>query len=64
MLRPERPGGATHWDSEAGYFCKREGQKVSWWANNPQTHKREWKATEIDAENLEWNFMYEELPPR
>lgn len=64
MRRPERPGGATHWDSEAGYYCKREGRVISWWANNPQTGKREWKETSIDAENLEWNFMYEELPPR
>ena len=64
MRRTERPAGATHWDTEAGYYSKAEGRKVHWWVNNPQTHKREWKATSTAAEHLDWDLRFEELLTR
>lgn len=63
MRRPEKPGGATHWCNEAGYYCKADGGFVWWWRSNPQTHKREWHQTEIPSSDLDWNFMYDELNP-
>lgn len=61
MRRPLKPGGATHWNSEAGYYAKREGQVISWWRRDPQTQKYGWHPTSFPASNLDWDFTYEDL---
>lgn len=62
MNRPQQPGGATHWDEEAGYYCKRDGGFIWWFRRDPQSGQRGWHQTSAPSSDLDWDMRYTELP--